>query len=227
MDVIILAGGKGTRLQSVVSDVPKPMAPVNGKPFSYYLLQHLTQYDIRNIILSIGYKGDIIKGYFGDQFGEIPIIYAEETQPLGTGGGIKFASQYSKEENIVVLNGDTWFPIPLSTLWDFHIKEKGLLSIALKELEDFDRYGTVELNNCTISHFLEKKSTKKGLINGGIYILNKQLFQNSPLSDSFSFESDILEKEVQHQTIKGKVFEEDFIDIGIPEDYQKAFSVLK
>ncbi|PZP43130.1 MAG: D-glycero-D-manno-heptose 1-phosphate guanosyltransferase, partial [Pseudopedobacter saltans] len=133
MDVIILAGGKGTRLQSVISDVPKPMAPINGKPFLYYILSSIKGYNISKIILSIGFKGEIIKNYFGEDFLGIPIEYAEELEPLGTGGGIQFASQFTQDENFIVMNGDTWFPISLLELWDFHLTKQSMISIALKE----------------------------------------------------------------------------------------------
>lgn len=226
MDVIILAGGKGTRLQSVVSDVPKPMAPVNGKPFLEYILRWVAQYKVSKFILSIGYKGEVIKSYFKDSFENIPIVYAEEPEPLGTGGGIQYASRFSTSEDVLIINGDTWFPISLSSLWDFHKKEGKLISIALKEMEKFDRYGSVELSDNLVTKFNEKKFVEKGLINGGIYVLNKKVFADDTPPSAFSFESEILEKKIEKGVINGLVFNDSFIDIGIPEDYRKASHVL-
>ena len=218
MEAIVLAGGLGTRLRSVVSDVPKPMAPINNKPFLEYILEFLHNQNIKKVILSVGYKWEVIKDYFGDKYKNIELIYNIEKERLGTGGAIKDSLQYVENENVYVLNGDTFFDIDLSKIK----LEDNLIEIALKKMENFDRYGVVEIDkNRYIQKFKEKSYYQEGLINGGIYLLRKNLFKNFDLSAKFSFE-EFLENNFQKLKAKGKVFDRYFIDIGIPQDYEKA-----
>jgi D-glycero-alpha-D-manno-heptose 1-phosphate guanylyltransferase len=226
MEVIILAGGMGTRLREVVDDLPKPMAPVNGKPFLYYLLHWLKQYQIEKILLSTGYRSESVINFFGDSFSGIPIKYVVEDKPLGTGGAVKYALQKTTGENILILNGDTYFPIDLERFCTFHSENTSLFSVALKRMLNFSRYGSVDCPGDTIIRFNEKKFCTDGVINGGIYLMNRQFFESKKLTDVFSLEQDILEKEASNYTLKGMVFDELFIDIGIPEDYHKAASFL-
>lgn len=226
MDVIILAGGKGTRLQSVVSNVPKPMAPINGQPFLAYQFGWLSHYRISKIILSVGYMADVIKDFFKEYFNNIKIEYAEEPQPLGTGGAIRKALQLTDSNQVMVINGDTWFPISIDVFSDFHKSHGGPLSLALKKMYNFDRYGSVELDHGTISAFIEKQHKASGIINGGIYLINTALLKIDIPSASFSFETDVMEPLAAKGILKGKVFDEDFIDIGIPSDYLLAESKL-
>lgn len=215
---IILAGGFGTRLSTVVKDVPKPMAPVNGKPFLHYLFKELHHQGIRNAVLSVGHLKEVIQDYFQDSYLNICIQYAVEQEPLGTGGGIKHAFNLV-DEDAYVLNGDTFFDIELSRLKN----NSADISIALKPMFQFDRYGTVELNDANrVIAFNEKKPCEHGLINGGIYYFRKSLFDRIETERKFSFEKDILEKHLNDLTIRGNVFDNYFIDIGIPEDYAKA-----
>ena len=222
MEVIILAGGKGTRLSGVVSDVAKPMAPVNGKPFLYYLFKWLKQYPVEKVILSTGYMSESIEDYFGRSFDGIPVEYVREEKPLGTGGAIMFALRKTKSDNILIINGDTYFPINIINLFSFHVTNHNLVSIALKQMQNFSRYGSVECEKDTILKFNEKKFCSDGLINGGIYVINKQYLESKQISGAFSLETEILEKEAGTSHIKGLVFGDLFIDIGIPEDYHRA-----
>lgn len=226
MEVIILAGGMGTRLREVLPDLPKPMAPINGKPFLHYLLKWLSEYQIDKIILSVGFKAECIINYFGASFNDIPIEYTIEEKPLGTGGAILYALQRTNSDNILIVNGDTYFPIDIKKFYDAHIKNKSLLSIALKPMRNFDRYGSVECNGDTIIRFNEKKMQTSGLINGGIYLVNKQILDKREFPIVFSFETEILEKEAASSKIKGFVFDIAFMDIGTPEDYCRAESIL-
>ena len=116
MDAIILAGGMGTRLKKVVSDIPKPMAPVAGKPFLYYIFDWLRKYPVEKIILSVGYKAESITEYFGNSVFDIPVEYVVEKNPLGTGGAVKFAFERTDGDDVLILNGDTWFPVDISKL---------------------------------------------------------------------------------------------------------------
>ena len=221
--VIILAGGFGTRLSAVVKDLPKPMANINGKPFLHYIFQSLQRQNIENVILSVGYKHEIIQDYFQDNYLGIAIKYAIETEPLGTGGAIKHAFSFV-DDDAFVLNGDTFFDVDLSKLRN----DKSDLFIALKPMKNFDRYGTVELNAANkIISFNEKKQCESGIINGGVYYLKKSLFDKIKTATKFSFEKDILEKHVLGLHFQGIIFDSYFIDIGIPEDYEKAQKYFK
>lgn len=220
MEAIILAGGFGTRLSMVVSDVPKPMAPINGRPFLEYLLDDLNEKGINRVILAVGYKKEIIKSHFKKKYKNIDIIYSDEDIPLGTGGAIKKALILAKDENIFIINGDTFFDVDLKEMYQFHKKNSSKLTLAIKEMEKFDRYGSLILEGDKIIKFEEKKCVDKGYINGGIYLIKKELL-NKEEKESFSFEKDILENKKFQIEKYGYKSEGYFIDIGIPEDYYK------
>lgn len=226
MEIIVLAGGFGTRLKSVVSDLPKPMAPVRDKPFVEYLLNWIKNYQVSRIIFSVGYKHEIIVEYFGNEFNSIPVSYAIEDRPLGTGGAIVNSFQFMETDTAIIINGDTWFPINLDELNNIHLKNDNKLTIALKELKDFDRYGTVNLEDGIITEFIEKKYCETGFINAGVYAVNKNFIKDLNLPEVFSFEKDVFEKQAKKGVIKGCSFNAQFLDIGIPEDYNKAELML-
>ena len=221
-----MAGGMGTRLRDVIQDVPKPMAPIQGKPFLEYLLNWVLKYPVSKIVFAVGYKADVIKAHFGENFKSIPIVYAEEKEPLGTGGAILNALRYTSNKNVIIINGDTYFPVDLINLVKFHQTSVGALSIALKEMKDFDRYGTVDLVEETITGFKEKRPLETGLINGGIYVLNRAFLYQMNLPERFSFEQAVLEEGASTGKLKAMIFTETFIDIGVPDDYKKACSEL-
>ncbi|MDR3706084.1 MAG: nucleotidyltransferase family protein [Paludibacteraceae bacterium] len=223
-EAIILAGGFGTRLKHIVSDVPKPMAPINGTPFLAYLLQKLATAGFEHVILSTGYLHEKIESHFGNAFGSLRISYSEESTPLGTGGAILLAMQKVETDNVFVLNGDTLFDIDFNSLEEFHFQHKALLSISLREEADVARYGSVVVNeDGKITAFAEKNQAHgKGLINGGIYVVNKALFANLNMPAQFSFEKDIMEKlytTMDFYALECKAY---FIDIGVPDDYNRA-----
>ena len=223
-EAIVLAGGMGTRLRKVVSDIPKPMANINGKPFLEYLINYLAKNDITHVILSVGYKAELIKNYFGSKFNSVRISYATEETPLGTGGGILLAMQQVKSENIFIINGDTLFNLKLQDLARLHLQKKAALTVALRRMKDGSRYGSVIIgDNNKIEAFKEKKEGAKNvLINGGIYIINKQAFLNTQFPEKFSFEKDFLEKYYSVDNFFGLEFDDYFIDIGLPSTYEKA-----
>ncbi len=227
---IILAGGLGTRLRQVVKELPKPMAPIGGKPFLHYLFKYLKAQGIEKTILSVGYKAESIKEYFGDNYDGISILYMEEEKPLGTGGGIYQAISLA-DGMAFVLNGDSFFDVNLKELIDFYRETKADIAMSLKPMKNFDRYGTVTLNGENrIIGFAEKQFQQEGLINAGVYLMSRDCFQkieeqqNALLPRKFSFEQDILEKHLHFLRLEGKVSDGYFIDIGIPEDYQRAQS---
>jgi D-glycero-alpha-D-manno-heptose 1-phosphate guanylyltransferase len=223
-EVIILAGGKGTRLNHVVKDLPKAMAPVNGRPFLEYLLDHLTEYVIEHVVISVGYMKDEIIRHFGRQYRDIKIDYAIEEDLLGTGGGIKNAFKYIQGTRAFVINGDTMFRINLIRHFDFHTSRNTNFSLALREVEEVSRFGAAELDEeKKIIAFHEKGTLSgKGLINGGVYLINKRFFEKNVFPDKFSIEKDCLEALVGTGQFYGLICRQYFIDIGIPEDYEKA-----
>lgn len=222
-EAIILAGGLGTRLRNITKYVPKPMADINGKPFLEYILNYLRFYKIQRVILAVGYKAEIIKNYFGFKFKDISILYSEEKELLGTGGAIKQAISLTKEKDVFILNGDTFFDIDLERFYKFHKDKKSKISLALKRMENFDRYGVIEVNNNNkIVAFLEKKQRESGLINGGVYLIDRNFFLSLDLPNKFAFEKDFLEKYYSICNFYGLPFDSYFIDIGIPEDYERA-----
>lgn len=225
---IILAGGFGTRLQGVVNDVPKCLAPIATHPFLYYLLKYLNREKFTHIVLSLGYKSELVVEFikkYKEQCPTMDIDFVIEEKPLGTGGAIRLASEKIVSDDFYVFNGDTFFQISTMELSDMipnHLREKKI-NVALKRMYGFDRYGTVALNDDgLINSFKEKQPQKEGLINGGIYFMTKNIISNIPLYKPFSFEKEILENSESDIAIYGKEFDNYFIDIGVPEDYQKA-----
>ncbi|MGD0341630.1 MAG: nucleotidyltransferase family protein [Bacteroidales bacterium] len=226
MEAVILAGGMGTRLRKAVPDLPKPMAVVDGKPFLWYLLSWLAEYPVSKIILSTGYRHESIMKYFGDTFLGIPVKYVIEEEPLGTGGGIMLAASEVNGSDFIVVNGDTYFPADIIKLFSYHKQQGGFITVALKRMKDFSRYGAVECRDGKILHFHEKKLCHDGFINGGIYAINRKLLMLQHLPEIFSLEKEILEKSAGTGDLRCMVFNEPFLDIGIPEDYNKASGIL-
>jgi len=220
---IILAGGLGTRLRSSVPDLPKCMAPVNGKPFLSYLIEYLTSQGIDQFIFSLGYMHEVIEQWLRKQYPSLKYECSIEEVPLGTGGAIKVASEKASTNSLLVVNGDTIFKIDVWKLLSFYDVNEADCVLSLKPMKNFERYGVVELNDdFSVRSFHEKKHYEEGLINGGVYALNKERFLDEDLPGKFSFEKDYLEKYYKDRKIFGLVQDEYFIDIGVPEDYQKA-----
>ena len=222
-EAIILAGGLGTRLRSVVPDLPKCMAPVNGKPFLAFVIDHLQEQGIEHFIFSLGYMNEPIIEFLRKSFPALHLSMSVEDEPLGTGGAIKQALSLAEGENVLVTNGDTLFTIDVKAVVDFHVINKADCTLSLKPMINFDRYGVVEKNNtCRITSFKEKQNYKSGLINGGLYVINKHSFLQEDLPIRFSFEKDYLEKYFSKRKMYGIEQQQYFIDIGIPEDYDRA-----
>ena len=227
MEVVILAGGLGTRLRTVVSDLPKCLAPVAGKPFLWYILENLRRFDVSRVILSVGYLHEAVESWIGEHSCEYPFdfCFAVEETPLGTGGAIKLAASKAEGSELIVLNGDTFFDVDLDGLLYQRRRSGAAIALALKSMRDFDRYGTVDLgSDGIIRAFKEKQYCSEGLINGGVYAidLRSNLFDGMP--DKFSFEKEVLEPLCTERRLSGLVQQGYFIDIGIPEDYLKADS---
>ena len=227
MEVAILAGGLGTRLRSVVSEVPKCMAPVAGRPFLWYLLEQLRGYEVERVILSVGYLREVVQDWVAEHAGEYPFEFrfAVEEQPLGTGGGIRLAAAMAEGPELVVLNGDTYFDSNLDRLLQARRRSGLPIALALKPMLDFDRYGTVELGpDGVIRAFREKQHCAEGFINGGVYAIDLRSGVLDGLPEKFSFEKEVLEPQCTRGRLCGLVQNGYFIDIGIPGDYARASS---
>jgi len=221
-EAIVLAGGLGTRLRSEIGEFPKTLAPVNGQPFLHYLLRYLKKNGIEKVILSVGFKHALVMEAIGDSFEGMEILYAIEKEPLGTGGAIKLALEKTKTDPLFVCNGDTFFDIDLHALYEFHVAQKSNCTIALKDLENVERYGSVETDETgKVLAFREKQFREKTTINGGIYCINHGMLIHYPVNTPFSLETNYLENNPKAKKIYGKRFDGYFMDIGVPEDYQQ------
>ena len=223
-EAVILAGGFGTRLRHIVSDVPKPMAPVCGRPFLCYLLDVLADSGFGHVVLSTGYMHEKIESYFGTEYHGLTLDYACETAPLGTGGGMLNALQHCFSDDVLVLNGDTLFLIDYDALYRYHSDHDARLTVVLRQVDDVARYGAVVCNGeGRITSFVEKNASQgAGLINGGIYLMNRTILDAFKVGDKFSFENDVLQALYPEQTFMGFADNGYFIDIGVPEDYARA-----
>lgn len=222
MEAIVLAGGFGTRLRHIVSDVPKPMAPVAGRPFLEYILKDLAAKGVTRAVLAVGYMAECIKNHFGGSFAGMELVYSPEDKPLFTGGAIKQALAKCTQANILVVNGDTFFDVDLAALEHVHTTHGAVLTVATKEMTDFDRYGTVRTDaDGRITAFEEKKPCARGAINGGVYLLRRDAL-NGIAAEKFSFEQEFMERFVREGRFFACPCDGYFIDIGVPEDYARA-----
>lgn len=227
-EVIILAGGLGTRLRSVLSDLPKCMAPVAGQPFLKHVIRYLLSQGIEKFIFSLGYKHEMIEEFLDNEFPTLHYECSVEKEPLGTGGAIYLACKRAKDKDVLITNGDTLFKADLKKAYSFHIENSADCTLLLKPMNDFDRYGAVELDDdYTVSSFKEKQYFQTGDINAGVYILNVEQFIDKDFPEKFSFEKDYLEKYHTERNIFGVIEDRYFIDIGVPADFEKAQEELK
>jgi D-glycero-alpha-D-manno-heptose 1-phosphate guanylyltransferase len=223
VEAIILAGGAGTRLRSVVSDIPKPMAPVQGRPMLEWQLIHLRRQGIGRVVLSVGHLADVIVRHFGEHWEGLEIAYAVETVPLGTGGAIQFALQKIRGTECFVLNGDSLLDLDYAAMKRAH--GAAHLTMALKRADDSGRYGCVVCDGARVSRFSPGQEKPEGaaLINGGVYLTSPGLFGNRPVG-AFSFERDFLPDLCVRGRVHHVICSGFFIDIGVPEDYSRAQS---
>jgi D-glycero-alpha-D-manno-heptose 1-phosphate guanylyltransferase len=226
MEAIILAGGFGTRLHSLVADVPKAMAPINGRPFLEFLLDILVRNNFTKVILSVHYKSDVIIKYFANKYKSLEIEYANENFPLGTGGAIKNSLRLVSENYAFVFNGDTFLNFDIfaiNEMWQIY----KLPIIVLKKHTDASRYNSVSINENYITALSKPiQSNGKFLINTGCYVLPKNCFDGFDYGKSFSFEIDYLNEAVQKLNFKYFIEDTFFIDIGTPADYLHACKIL-
>lgn len=225
MEAIILAGGFGTRLRQLVADVPKPMAPVAGRPFLEILLGTLARKGFRRVILSLGFMAEKISGHFGPHFAGMELFYVVEAQPLGTGGGVRLAMEQAKADHVFVFNGDTFLDLEVNQverLWE----ERQRPLIVGREVPDTARYGRLLTVDQLVTGFTEKGVVGSGLINAGCYVFKRRQLDSFPAGAAFSLEADYLTQAVAAQEFD--VFETRglFIDIGVPDDFIQAQTEL-
>ena len=225
MEAIVLAGGFGTRLREVVSDVPKPMAPVAGRPFLEILLSMLAKKGFKRVVLSLGFMSDKIIQHFGDSYQGMHLVYEVEQHPLGTGGAIRAALTQCQADHVFIFNGDTYVDLEvdaLERLW----QHSQCPAIVVREVADTERFGRVEMHEGRINAFLEKGATGLGLINAGCYVLPKNALDDFSVGQAFSLETEFFIKQLQHIRFNGFVTQGRFIDIGVPDDYALAQTEL-
>jgi len=229
MEAIILAGGLGTRLRSAVPDIPKPMAPIGDRPFLEILLSNLVAHDIKAVTLSVGYRHESIRDYFGDSFRNIPLEYSVEDSPLGTGGAVcKALSLYKPDTPVFIVNGDTFLDIDYSAMYQTYLESNADVGMALLSVAEASRYGRVELSDdkSEIVTFHERGKSGPGLINAGVYLLRKEFLAHFNFSPVFSLEKECFEDKLEVINFMPYIIDGYFIDIGIPEDYLRAQSEL-
>lgn len=221
-EAIVLAGGFGTRLRGIVDDVPKPLAPVAGRPFLAWLLDRLATGGMRRCILATGYLSDVIEQRIGARWQGMEIAYSVEPEPLGTGGAIRLAATRLQGDAAHVLNGDTWLEYDPVALEDTARAAGASMTIALARVDDVARYGAVDIDNGRVTGFREKGESGPGWINAGCYFLGADALAALPVRDAFSFEQDVLQPRVQARAVAAFTATAGFIDIGVPEDYARA-----
>lgn len=225
MEAIILAGGLGTRLRNVVPNLPKPMAPVAGRPFLELLLRLLKSKGVTRTILSIGYMAEAVVRYFDEHPVGVDLVYEIESRPLGTGGAIVAALQRVTNDHVFVFNGDTYLDLELDMVRSMWPGDRTPIVVA-RQVPDGSRYGKVKCVGGRIGRFLGTGHSGPGIINAGCYLLPAELFAGTDLPESFSFEQDFLMRRVP-LSVRVFVTNGQFIDIGVPSDYLRAQSTLR
>jgi len=228
-DIIILCGGIGSRLQKVVSDKPKPLAQIHDKPFLEILIEYIAGFGFKRFILSAGYMGEKIREYFIDyRKNELDIEVIIESEPLGTGGALKFSQQSIKSSSFIVMNGDSFCAVDLNSILKYHSNKSALCTLALSKIDNKADYGSVEINsNGKLISFKEKNinDTDPGYINAGIYIMENEIFDFMK-EKKFSLENDLFPS-LLDESIFGFKTDEEVLDIGTPERYKRALELLK
>lgn len=225
MEAIVLAGGFGTRLRAIITNMPKPMAPIRGRPFLEILLSSLVRKGFQRAVLSLGFMAETIMSHFGNFFQGIELAYVVEGIPLGTGGAVRLATTQCTGDHVFIFNGDTFVDIEAEQLEQLWQVRRHTIIVGRK-IADTGRYGRLLVSNGSVQRFSEKGITGPGLINAGCYVLDTHRLDEWPLNTRFSLEEDFLFHAVACEPVD--LFETSglFIDIGIPEDYHRAQTLL-
>jgi len=217
MEAVVLAGGLGTRLRAAVNDLPKPLAPVGGRPFLERLLDYWISQGVRRAVLAVGYKQELIRAHFGGSYRGCKLAYSAEERPLGTGGALLHALDLLKEPTFLVLNGDTYFAVPLRRLRAFHEARKAQATISIFRSDD-PRYTGVTVD----AHGRVTGFAGRGLANGGVFVFERAALASAS-KNAFNLEKDLLSR---LERVYGCVFDAPFVDIGVPEDWRAADSII-
>jgi NDP-sugar pyrophosphorylase family protein len=222
MQAIVLAGGLGTRLRGVVPDLPKPMAPVAGRPFLEWILDRLVDARFNSAVLAVGYRHEAIRDHFGDRYRGLALHYSVEDRPLGTGGAIRLAAKMVDGDPLFVLNGDTYLEVDYRAMLAAHVAAGASMTLAAYRVADVARYGSLDVRDGRVCGLVEKGTGGVGLINAGTYLVSRGVMEQMPADRAFSFEQDLLVPEVR--TIRPLAFVAKglFIDIGVPDDFTRA-----
>lgn len=227
MQAIILAGGFGTRLKSEVGNVPKPMAPMAGRPFLCWLLEYMAGQGVRKTVLSLHYQAETIRAYFGNHYAGITLAYTMEETPLGTGGAICNAlALLDRNKPIFALNGDSLVVVNYLDMLQTHYRRQRPLTIATREMPDCRRYSLLGIKNGQVQSYAALGTAAPGIISTGFYIVWPSLFDAYDMSPAFSFEQDFLAPLVPVLKPASHTLEGYFIDIGVPQDYARAQSEI-
>jgi len=221
-----LAGGLGTRLRKVIADLPKPMAPVAGRPFLDILLSSLADKGFQRVVLALGYLAEKVVDHFGSRFAGMELIYEIEPRPLGTGGAVCLAMTRCLAEHVFVFNGDTFIDLEVAELEMCWQKQRVPVVVA-REVPDTGRYGRLDVVDGRIRAFMEKGAAGPGLINAGCYLLPRDILADYEPGKSFSLENEFLARAVKTQRFEAFVTKGLFIDIGVPDDYARAQTLFR
>lgn len=228
VEAIIIAGGKGTRLREIVSNCPKPMALVGGRPFIEWILLMLREQGVKKVVIATGYMAEHIESYFatGAKIG-MDIDYSLESSPLGTGGAIRNALGKTNSRRLLILNGDSYLPLDLPLFLNAHIARGARVSISLVKVEDCSRFGAVDVfEDGRIRAFSEKNGKQTGLINAGIYLFECDVIREIHEGENVSLEKEIFPR-LLDKGLYGVICHGPFIDIGTPESFYESEKILK
>ena len=219
----ILAGGLGTRLRSVVTHVPKVLAPVAGRPFLLQLIEQLACADFLSVLLLTGYQAEVVRKTMAKSHCGLMLRYCQEKQPLGTGGALRNGLGMLDAPRVLLLNGDSYCAVNLREFVAFHDQRQAAVSMVLTHVKETERYGRVEANeNSKVMTFREKGESGPGWINAGIYLIERDLIETIPADQSISLERELFPRWIRQPGIHGYRTEGQFIDIGTPESYAIA-----
>ncbi len=219
---IILVGGRGTRLGALTEQTPKPLLSVVGRPFIFHILDYLIQQKINRVILATGYLAEEFVQTLGSKYRSLSLDYSYEDTPRGTGGAIALALAHADAPDFFVMNGDTYFPVDLISLVTVHTARRASLSLVLRKIPDVSRYGYITIEQDLVTAMHEKGATGPGMINGGIYLLNRAAFVADAPTGAFSLERDLLPRWITQRAIACTIADDYFIDIGVPADLLRA-----
>jgi D-glycero-alpha-D-manno-heptose 1-phosphate guanylyltransferase len=225
MEAVVLAGGFGTRLRQVVPDLPKPMAPVAGRPFLEILLTTLARKGFQRVVLSLGYMADKIVSHFGQEFAGMDLVYEIERTPLGTGGAVRQSLERCLDDHVFVFNGDTYVDVEVAEL-EARWRTQGVPIIVARNVTDTARFGRLDIADGRVLGFADKGTGGPGLINAGCYVLPKSILAAFPRGKLFSLETDFLASALSQRRFDLFVTSGRFIDIGVPEDFKRAQTEL-